>query len=171
MKGLTFSCILLAINVTLVFAQDTQMDPKGLYVRLSYVPSIIVYQNPNFTLEKSIPYGVGLDISLEISRKISANFGLAFRMAGKINSGLMNQPDFPTSGYVGPVRSEHHPYNIDIPLHLNIGLLVTESFNFDLALGPLLTVHHFKDHWNPAMDGIEYYFEGNRIGSGLDIVF
>ncbi len=115
--------------------------------------------------ETIIPYGIGSDLTCNLSKRFSASIGIELRTTGKrsLDSFIISE-----WGYSGPIHHESRDIYLDIPLHINYKILNTKPFKILISSGPKGTVSFFNDYYNPGYDGKEQRLKRTNFSGGLD---
>jgi hypothetical protein len=135
-------------------------------IKLSYILSSMSAGGYHFKKgETIIPYGTGFELTYNLSKRVSSDFGIGFRTTGKriIDSFVISE-----FGYSGPVHNESRESYLDIPVHIKIRLLNTEPFKIFIASGPKGTITHVNYYSNPGYNGQEQRFKGTTFSAGID---
>ncbi len=116
--------------------------------------------------ETLIPFGLGLELTYNLSKRFSTNIGIELRTTGKrtIDSFIISE----FGGYSGPIHHEYRDIYLDIPLHINYKLLNTRPFKILISTGPKETFYFYNDYRNPGYDGKEHREKGTTFSTALD---
>ncbi|OFY69995.1 MAG: hypothetical protein A2Y71_12085 [Bacteroidetes bacterium RBG_13_42_15] len=135
-------------------------------IRFSYFLSSMSAGGYHFKKgETIIPYGTGLELTYNLSKRFSTDFGIGFRTTGKriVDSFIMSE-----FGYSGPIHNESRDIYLDIPVHIRFKLLNTRPFKIFIASGPKGTITHVNYYYNPGYDGQEQRYKGTTFSAGID---
>jgi hypothetical protein len=166
MKKKSLILILLTTFTTLGYSQTSDKKSGFTEVRLSYILSSMSAGGDHFRKDETIiPYGTGLELIFNFSKRFSSDFSIVFRTTGK-----RIQDTFVISelGYSGPIYHEYTDIHFEIPVHFNFNILNTKPLKILLFSGPKGTVFNSKGHYNPGYGGKEDRYNVNSFGAGLD---
>ena len=167
MKALSISCMLLAINIFSGYSQNQDDSQRSLDFRLSYGVSFISGDGQILLNTGAlVPYGIGLNLALNLNSRITSDFGLTFMFTDKTiydTRGLIIY-----DGYSKPMYGEWRDFYINIPIHINYKLLDFKPFKFLMSAGPELIINHHRYYFNPGWDGLEHNGSESRLGAGLE---
>jgi hypothetical protein len=166
MKARMLIVFLVIIGSFSVKSQTSEKFAGFSYIKLSYNVSSMSAGGDHFKKgETIIPFGTGLEINYNLSKRFSFDFGFEFRTTGKriIDSFIISE-----FGYSGPVHLESRDIYFDIPVHLKFKVINTRPFKIFIASGPKGTITHVSYYSNPGYNGRENRYKGATFSSGID---
>ena len=166
MKAGLLIVIFISISSASVLSQ-AQVKAGGLSdIKLAYSVSSMSAGGYHFKKgETIIPYGIGSEMTFNLSKRFSYDFGIVFRTTGKRVTDSFVISEF---GYSGPVHYESLESYLDIPVHIKFRTLNTRPFKMFLALGPRGTLTHVNYYSKPGLNGQENRYKGTTFSTGLD---
>ncbi|MFZ0280565.1 MAG: hypothetical protein WAL29_02865 [Bacteroidales bacterium] len=167
MKTKSAVIFLILISSSAVKSQ-TPEEVRGFSdIKFSYDISSMSAGGEHFRRNETlIPFGLGLELTYNLSKRFSTNIGIELRTTGKrtIDSFIISE----FGGYSGPIHHEYRDIYLDIPLHINYKLLNTKPFKILISTGPKETFYLYNDYRNPGYDGKEHREKGTTFSTALD---
>ena len=166
MKTRLLFVIFISISSASVLSQAPEKAGGLSDIKLAYSVSSMSAGGDHFRKgETIIPFGIGSDITFNLSRRFFSDIGIGFRTTGKRITDSFILSEF---GYSGPVHSESMESYLDIPVHIKFRALNTKPFKMFLSFGPKGTITHVKYYSDRGYNGQEYRYKGTTFSTGLD---
>jgi len=158
--------IVFVISLTSGYSQTSDKQSRFTDIRLSYIISSMSAGGGHFRKDETIkPYGAGLELTFNLSRRFSFDFGTGFRTQGRR---IYQSSIISFRGYSGPVYHECVDSYIDFPVHLHCRILNTRPLKITIFTGPKGTIFDFRGYFDPDNFGRTYSYQGNSFSAGLD---
>jgi hypothetical protein len=166
MKTRLLIIFLIAINSVSVKSQISEKLTGFSDIKLSYNLSSMSAGGDHFKKgETIIPFGAGLELTYNLSKRFSSDFGIEFRTTGKRIADSFIISEF---GYSGPVHNESRDIYFDTPVHIKFKLFNTRPFKIFLESGPKGTITHVNYYSNPGYNGQEQRYKRTTFSAGID---
>lgn len=157
---------LFTISSVTIRSQTSEKLTGYSEIRFSYCVSSMSAGGYHFKKgETIIPYGTGLELTYNLSIRVSSDFGIGIRTTGKriVDSFVISE-----FGYSGPIHKESRESYLDIPVHIKFRLLNTTPFKIFISSGPKGTITHVYYYYNPGYNGQEQRYKGSSFSAGID---
>ncbi|GAH56375.1 unnamed protein product, partial [marine sediment metagenome] len=149
MKTTLLCSILFTIIIIPGYSQDSDEIQRLSDMRLSYGASFIAGEAILLNSGSLVPYGIGLNLTLNLSKRINSDFGIAIMTTDKSiydTRGIIVYD----SHFSPQIYYEWRDIYINIPVHINYKLLDYEPFKFLISAGPELIIRNHRCYQNPG---------------------